>query len=105
MPQQSSLLSYVRSRVTVDVDSMDPAVAARHTAAGDEARHTAAGDEARFCDMTSNQAIVFGEVARPDRVELLKKACSQIRSSEAELDIDTQVADTIDLLVCPELSV
>ena len=96
MPQQSSLLSYVRSRVTVDVDSMDPAVAARHTAAG---------DEARFCDMTSNQAIVFGEVARPDRVELLKKACSQIRSSEAELDIDTQVADTIDLLVCPELSV
>ena len=95
MPQQSSLLSYVRSRVTVDVDSMDPAVAARHTA----------GDEARFCDMTSNQAIVFGEVARPDRVELLKKACSQIRSSEAELDIDTQVADTIDLLVCPELSV
>ena len=90
----SNLLSYVRTQVIVDVDSMDPAVAARHTT-----------DTAKFTDMTSNQAIVFGEVARPDRVELLKKACSQIRSSEAELDINTQVADTIDLLVCPELSV
>ncbi|TBU48333.1 aldolase [Dichomitus squalens] len=83
-----SLLSYVRSRVIVDVDSMDPTVAARHTA----------GDGARFCDMTSNQAIVFGEAARPDRAELLEKACAQVRSSEAELDIETQVSDIIDLL-------
>ncbi|EJF66699.1 aldolase [Dichomitus squalens LYAD-421 SS1] len=88
MSLPSSLLSYVRSRVIVDVDSMDPAVAARHTA----------GDGARFCDMTSNQAIVYGEVARPDRAELLEKACAQVRSSEAELDIEAQVSDAIDLL-------
>ncbi len=89
----ASLLSLARSKVVVDVDSMDPDVAARHTAEGSP----------KFCDMTSNQAIVHGEAARPERSALFQKACAQIRSTEAELDIETQVSDTIDLLVCSHL--
>ncbi|RPD82548.1 aldolase [Lentinus tigrinus ALCF2SS1-7] len=81
-----TLLDHVRTRVTVDVDSMDPAVAARH------AQHT------KFCDMTSNQAIVYSEAVRPERAELFKTACAQIRSSQAQLPIDTQVAHALDLL-------
>lgn len=86
----ASLLSCVRSQVVVDVDSMDPDVAARHTTEGGP----------KFCDMTSNQAIVYGEAAKPERSALFQKACAQIRSIESELDIETQVSDTIDLLVC-----
>ena len=83
-----SLLAHVRTRVTVDVDSMDPTVAARH------AQHT------KFSDMTSNQAIVYSEAARPERADLFNAACAQIRSSEAQLPVDSQVADALDLLVC-----
>lgn len=85
----ATLLADVRARVTVDVDSMDPTDAARHT-----------DDTIKFCDMTSNQAIVHGQAIRPERAALFKAACSQIRTSRAELDIDTQVSDAIDLLVC-----
>ena len=59
----NTLLDDVRTQVTVDVDSMDPAVAAKHT-----------GDVVRFCDMTSNQAIVFGEASRPERAVVLQAA-------------------------------
>ncbi|KAH9944381.1 aldolase [Epithele typhae] len=83
----ATLLADIRSRLVVDVDSMDPDVAARHT-----------NIAAKFCDMTSNQAIVYGEATRPERAELFKKACDHIRSTNAELDIDTQVSNAIDLL-------
>ena len=72
-----SLLSDVRAKLTIDVDSMDPAVAERHAAV------------AKFSDMTSNQAIVHNEAVRPERADLFKLVCSQIRSSEAQLDIET----------------
>ena len=85
----NNLLSHIRSRVIVDVDSMDPAAAARHAQGG-----------ALFCDMTSNQAIVYSEAARPERADLFNAACAQIRSSEAQLPVDSQVADALDLLVC-----
>lgn len=85
----ATLLSNVRARVTVDVDSMDPDDARRHTT-----------DAVKFCDMTSNQAIVHGQATRPERAELFKTACSQIKSTEGQLDIETQVSDTIDLFVC-----
>lgn len=85
-----TLLAHVRSRVTVDVDSMDPAVAARH------AEHT------KFSDMTSNQAIVYSEAVRPQRAHLFNAACAQFRSgsSVAQLPLDTRAADALDLLVC-----
>ncbi|KAI0669894.1 aldolase [Trametes maxima] len=83
----ATLLDYVRARVTVDVDSMDPDVAARHTT-----------DAHRFCDMTSNQAIVHGEATRPQRATAFNAAVTQIRSAEADLDLETQVADALDLL-------
>ncbi|KIY70567.1 aldolase [Cylindrobasidium torrendii FP15055 ss-10] len=52
-----TLLNQIRSLVTVDVDSMDPAVAHRHTK-----------DGKKFVDMTSNQAIVFGN-ASPEAIQ------------------------------------
>ena len=85
----ATLLADVRAKVTVDVDSMDPDVAARHST-----------PEHQFCDMTSNQAIVYSEAARPERADLFNAACAQIRSSEAQLPVDSQVADALDLLVC-----
>ena len=86
----NNLLSYVRTRVTVDVDSMDPDVAARHT--GDQAG-------AKFSDMTSNQAIVYNEIIRPQRADVFKTAIAQIRATESQLDIETQVSDAVDLIV------
>ncbi|GBE78196.1 Transaldolase [Sparassis crispa] len=80
-----SLLSHLRGRLVVDVDSMDPAVASRHT-----------GTDQQFCDMTSNQAIVCSEAARRDKANILKAACDNVRGSEATSD--TQVADALDLL-------
>ena len=85
----ATLLSDVRARVTVDVDSMDPDVAARHT-----------HPDVKFRDMTSNQAIVYGEAVRPERAALFKSACAQITSTEAQLPIDTRISDALDLLVC-----
>ncbi|KAI9063067.1 aldolase [Trametes sanguinea] len=85
----TTLLSQIRARVTVDVDSMDPDVAARHTTA-----------EHKFCDMTSNQAIVYSEAIRPERAQVFNAAVNQIRSAEAQqlqLDLESQVSDAIDL--------
>ena len=84
-----TLLYHVSALTAVDVDSMDPTVSARYTKAG-----------VKLHDMTSNQAIVHGQATRPERAELFKTACSQIKSTEGQLDIETQVSDAIDLFVC-----
>ncbi|KAI0078880.1 aldolase [Panus rudis PR-1116 ss-1] len=78
-------LSKLRTQLTVDVDSMDPSVAARHTSTTE-----------RFSDMTSNQAIVYGEASRPERADILKAACLQAKATGA--DIDQQITDALDLL-------
>ncbi|KAI0735165.1 aldolase [Earliella scabrosa] len=83
----NNLLSHIRSRVIVDVDSMDPDVAARHTLPG-----------ATFSDMTSNQAIAYSEAVRPERADLVQSACTQIKSAEGQLDIDSQASNAADLL-------
>ncbi|KAI0961558.1 hypothetical protein AcV7_000630 [Taiwanofungus camphoratus] len=80
-----SPLSWIRSQVTIDVDSMDPSVAARHTT-----------DTARFCDMTSNQAIVHTEAARPERAHIFKAACQKAQSSG--LGVEQQIVDALDIL-------
>jgi len=82
---KANLLSYVRTQVTVDVDSMDPAVAARHT-----------GVTEKFCDMTSNQAIVYSEAAKPERAELFKSACQKAHSTG--LSIEEQISHALDIL-------
>ena len=82
----NTLLDDVRTQVTVDVDSMDPAVAAKHT-----------DDVVRFCDMTSNQAIVFGEASRPERAVVLQAACQRVQGSD--IDHEQQVTDALDILV------
>ncbi|OBZ79776.1 Transaldolase [Grifola frondosa] len=79
-----SLLSLVRSQVVVDVDSMDPKVAERHTT-----------ETERFCDMTSNQAIVYSEAIKPARAAILQTACGHAGTSA---DLETRVADVLDLL-------
>lgn len=83
----ASLLAQVRDILTVDVDSMDPAVAARHTT-----------ESVKFCDMTSNQAIVYTEAAKPDGLSVLKDACARVRDRSA--GPEQQVSDALDLLVC-----
>ncbi|GJE86114.1 transaldolase family protein [Phanerochaete sordida] len=80
----SALLDQIRASVTLDVDSMDPAVAARHAKA------------AQFCDMTSNQAIVHTEVAKPERAHIVKAACDRAKSATA--DPDAQLSTALDLL-------
>ncbi|KAI0361615.1 aldolase [Trametes cingulata] len=83
----ATLLSHVRAQLTVDVDSMDPLVAARHTT-----------DQHRFSDMTSNQAIVYSEAVRPERAPVVQAAVAHVRASERELDLETKVSDALDLL-------
>ena len=81
-----TLLDDIRNTLVVDVDSMDPAVAARHTQQG----HL-------FADMTSNQAIVYSEAVKEERAEVLEAACKEAKASD--VDVEHQVADALDLLV------
>ena len=84
----ASLLSELRSQLTVDVDSMDPDVAARHTTA----RHS-------FCEMTSNQAIVYSEATRTERADVLESAIRTISDKSLEPSLQQTVDDIVDLLV------
>ncbi|EIM82164.1 aldolase [Stereum hirsutum FP-91666 SS1] len=79
----TTLLADIRSRVVVDVDSNDSAVAARHT-----------DGTVKFCDMTSNQAIVHGEATRPEQKALLLKAIDSGRTENAQA-IDDHLVDNI----------
>ncbi|TFY83796.1 hypothetical protein EWM64_g207 [Hericium alpestre] len=72
----ANLLADIRARVVVDVDSMDPDVAARHT-------DLASGQQ--FSDMTSNQAIAYGVATRPDRAGLIKAAVKAALPSGGDL--------------------
>jgi transaldolase len=71
---------------------MDPDVAARHSG----------GTFRKFCDMTSNQAIVYGQAELPARRSLLQAAVEsvvakkthQLAKSNAEFE-----QDVVDVLV------
>ncbi|KAI0801261.1 aldolase [Fomes fomentarius] len=80
-------LTHALSRVAVDIDSMDPTVAEHFTKAG-----------VKFTDMTSNQAFVSIESARPERADLVKTAIAQIKATEPTADLETQVLDAVDLI-------
>lgn len=87
----TSLLALIRKKIVIDVDSMDPAVAIRHSS-----------QTFTFCDMTSNQAIVFSEASKPDRQAILTSACQGIKGSV--LDIGQQVESALVTLVCHQRS-
>lgn len=87
-----SLLQQLRSLVVVDVDSMDPDVSKRHTTA-----------EEQFQDMTSNQAIVLGQVIRPENAELVKEAIQYVHAKNLDQNTETFKMDVIDTLVCNRL--
>lgn len=72
-----SLLSQIRGIVTVDVDSMDPDVAVRHTHPSES-----------FHDMTSNQAIVWNETRRPERQHDVKEAIAYVKAQGLDLSAE-----------------
>ena len=83
----ANLLTQLRERVVVDVDSMDPTVASRHA------------QDARFCDMTSNQGIAFAEVAKPERIDVLREACKRAKRSLPDAGVDEQIVLALDIMV------
>ncbi|KAJ6543564.1 hypothetical protein DFH09DRAFT_1173364 [Mycena vulgaris] len=92
MPTPTTLLAQVRALVTVDVDSMDPDVAARYSA------------PYKFCDMTSNQAIVHGQAQRPERRDLLKTAVEYVRTQTTEGGaFEQDVVDVLTVLLAKEV--
>ena len=82
----ATLLDELSSHLAVDIDSMDPTLARRRWEEGKP-----------FRDMTSNQAIVFFEAEKPEKIEVLKLACGQVKDSD--LDLEQKVTDALDLLV------
>lgn len=72
----STLLTQISQLVTLDIDSNDAAVADRHSAA-----------VGKFCDMTSNQAIVYNELIRPENSLLVQAAIKSVRD-ERDWDLD-----------------
>ncbi|KAI0264613.1 hypothetical protein BC834DRAFT_881702 [Gloeopeniophorella convolvens] len=69
-----SLLTAARATVVIDVDSMDPVVAATHAPAVE-----------KFSDMTSNQAIACFEALRPERSDVLDAAVHAAKAESAEV--------------------
>ncbi|TFL06286.1 aldolase [Pterulicium gracile] len=86
MPQ-ATLLSQIRDLVVVDVDSMDVDVAKKYTY-----------DPATFFNMTSNQAILQGEVVRPHREALLEIAAKRISANLEQPDQDRLLLDALDVI-------
>jgi len=62
-----SLLSQLSTLLTVDIDSMDPAVVHRH-------------EPFTFTDMTSNQAIVYAQATQPQNTALVREAVEYVRA-------------------------
>ena len=88
LTMSETLVSAVRGRVTIDVDSMNPLVAARHAA------------EARFVDMTSNQAIAYGESTRAEQATVLAEAIKIARSKLGDtVEEDALVDQVVDVFV------
>ncbi|KAJ7112833.1 hypothetical protein C8R43DRAFT_1078743 [Mycena crocata] len=93
MSSPATLLAQVRALVTVDVDSMDPDVAARYSV------------PLKFCDMTSNQAIVHGQAVLPRRIELLRTAVEYVknRTTEEAGNFEQDVVDVLTVLLAKEV--
>lgn len=79
-----SMLSALRQHVIIDLDSMDPSVALRYTS-----------DKFTFCDMTSNQAIVYSEASKPERKNILTRACRGVKGPDTNLEQQVESALTV----------
>ncbi|KAF9493786.1 aldolase [Pleurotus eryngii] len=91
----NTLLAQIRGLVTVDVDSMDPEVAAKHTTS----RYA-------FSGMTSNQAIVCIEAVKPERKQLALQAIALAKSKLGganESALVDQVVDILTVLLAKEV--
>lgn len=84
-----TLLAQIRGLVTIDVDSMDPEVATRHTTA-----------EYSFAGMTSNQAIVCIEAVKPERKQLVIQAIALAKSKIGSANESAMMDRVVDILVC-----
>ncbi|KAF4581347.1 hypothetical protein EYR40_002935 [Pleurotus pulmonarius] len=94
-PVEKTELHTIRSLVTVDVDSMDPEVATRHTSS-----------EYSLAGMTSNQAIVYMEAVKPERKQLVLQAIALAKSKMAganESALVDQVVDILTVLLAKEV--
>ncbi|KZT22771.1 aldolase [Neolentinus lepideus HHB14362 ss-1] len=80
-----TIFSLLLPQVTIDVDSMDP-----NDAASWDGTY-------QFCDMTSNQAIVYNNVSRADRHNVLLEAIDLAKESRSSSDPEF-VKDVTDLL-------
>lgn len=87
---QSTLLSQVANLVTIDVDSMNPHDAVKHTS-----------PSFSFCDMTSNQAIVQGQIASPGRADVMQAAIDIVKAKSAGkgVELEAMVDDVLDVIV------
>lgn len=83
-----TLLAQIRGLVTVDVDSMDPEVAIKHTTSGYS-----------FSGMTSNQAIVCIEAVKPERKQLVTQAIALAKSKLGGANESALVDQAVDILV------
>ncbi|EKM75665.1 hypothetical protein AGABI1DRAFT_132057 [Agaricus bisporus var. burnettii JB137-S8] len=84
----TSLLHQLRSLLLIDVDSMDMRVSQRNTS-----------DTEKFQDMTSNQALAYNEIIRPENAELVRQTINFIRDKDLDQDSDTFQMDVIDTLM------
>ncbi|KAH7921555.1 aldolase [Leucogyrophana mollusca] len=82
-----TLLTQIRAIIDVDVDSMDPSAAARHT-----------NESTRFHDMTSNQAIVHGQVVLPANEHLLHTAHAFVKDKRIDVQQDDGALKVVDFL-------
>jgi hypothetical protein len=72
--------------LTLDVDSMDPAMATKFPGIS-------------FCDMTSNQTLVYIEAVRDENRPLVEQSIRYaLRNGSKQLD-ETNIQDALDLLV------
>ncbi|TFK47557.1 aldolase [Heliocybe sulcata] len=91
MPQ--TIFSLVSSRITIDVDSMDPSDAASWSGTH------------HFCDMTSNQAIVYNNASRADRHNVLLNAIELAKESGSPSDPEfvKEVTDLLNILLAKDV--
>ncbi|KAL0958303.1 hypothetical protein HGRIS_000450 [Hohenbuehelia grisea] len=82
----ATLLEQLRKDLTVDLDSMDPSVAARH------------GPQGSFRDMTSNQAIAYFEAIKLERADVVQAAIDYVKSNTPGAAGDAFLQDVVDVL-------
>jgi len=83
-----TLLGYIRTStsVTIDVDSNDASIA------------KPLAQSKLFCDMTSNQALVYEEVVKAENSDLLQKAAGWARDNKLDVSNDADALQIIDHL-------